>query len=146
VTASLVLFLLAADAPSLAAPGLSGLNLSEASHRMKYRLFREHGFPIGSGAVEGAHKHALQCRRKRAGQRWQLHDARRMAHLRGLPDRLVRAKPLMPAASGYVGRTDRADVAASACGATLRSPTFFAPMTHPAPPFPGRRGPSPRHC
>jgi hypothetical protein len=51
-------------------------------HRMKYRLFREHGFPIGSGAVESAHKHVLQCRMKRAGQRWQLHNARRMAHLR----------------------------------------------------------------
>ncbi|MFZ5469730.1 MAG: hypothetical protein ACOZIN_09860 [Myxococcota bacterium] len=51
-------------------------------HRMKYRLFREHGFPIASGAVESAHKHVLQCRMKRAGQRWQLHNARRMAHLR----------------------------------------------------------------
>jgi hypothetical protein len=51
-------------------------------HRMKYRLFRERGFPIGSGAVESAHKHVLQCRMKRAGQRWQFHNARRMAHLR----------------------------------------------------------------
>lgn len=51
-------------------------------HRMKYRLFREHGFPIGSGAVESAHRHVLQCRMKRAGQRWNLHNARRMAHLR----------------------------------------------------------------
>lgn len=51
-------------------------------HRMKYRLFREHGFPIGSGAVESAHKHVLQCRMKRAGQRWRLQNARRMAHMR----------------------------------------------------------------
>lgn len=52
------------------------------AHRMKYRLFREARFPIGSGAVESAHRHVLQCRMKRAGQRWQLHNARRMAHLR----------------------------------------------------------------
>jgi len=52
------------------------------AHRMKYRLFREYGFPIGSGAVESAHRHVLQCRMKRAGQRWSLHNARRMAHLR----------------------------------------------------------------
>ena len=51
-------------------------------HRMKYRLFRESGFPIGSGAVESAHRHVLQCRMKRAGQRWNLQNARRMAHLR----------------------------------------------------------------
>ena len=51
-------------------------------NRMNYRLFREHGFPIGSGAVESAHKHVLQCRMKRAGQRWQYANARRMAHLR----------------------------------------------------------------
>jgi hypothetical protein len=51
-------------------------------HRMKYGLFREHGLPIGSGAVESAHKHVLQCRMKRAGQRWRLPNARRMAHLR----------------------------------------------------------------
>lgn len=50
--------------------------------RMKYALFREHRFPIGSGAVESAHRHILQCRMKRAGQHWALPNARRMAHLR----------------------------------------------------------------
>ncbi|MEW6434794.1 MAG: hypothetical protein AB1730_25115 [Myxococcota bacterium] len=39
-------------------------------------------FPSGSGAVESAHKHVLQSRMKRAGQRWRLLNARRMAHLR----------------------------------------------------------------
>lgn len=51
-------------------------------HRMKYSLFREHGLPIGSGAVESAHRHVLQTRMKRAGQRWELANARRMARLR----------------------------------------------------------------
>src|SRR5882762_7490781 len=50
--------------------------------RMKYRLLREQGLPIGSGAVESAHRHVLQARMKRAGQRWALRNARRMARLR----------------------------------------------------------------
>ena len=54
----------------------------ENAHRMKYRLYRAHGLPIGSGAVESAHRHVLQIRMKRAGQHWRLRNARRMAHLR----------------------------------------------------------------
>jgi hypothetical protein len=50
--------------------------------RMKYRFLREEGLPIGSGAVESAHRHVLQTRMKRAGQRWSLRNARRMARLR----------------------------------------------------------------
>jgi hypothetical protein len=50
--------------------------------RMRYRTFLEHGFPIGSGAVESAHRHVLQARMKRAGQRWNLANARHMAQLR----------------------------------------------------------------
>lgn len=52
------------------------------ANRMKYRLYREHGYPIGSGAVESAHRHVLQTRMKRAGQHWALRNARRMARLR----------------------------------------------------------------
>ncbi len=52
------------------------------ANRMKYRLFREDRLPIGSGAVESAHRHVLQTRMKRAGQRWALRNARRMARLR----------------------------------------------------------------
>lgn len=52
------------------------------AQRMKYRLYREHHFPIGSGAVESAHRHILQTRMKRAGQRWALRNARKMARLR----------------------------------------------------------------
>jgi hypothetical protein len=50
--------------------------------RMRYTEFREMGLPIGSGIVESAHKHVLQVRMKRAGQRWALKRARRMARLR----------------------------------------------------------------
>lgn len=52
------------------------------ANRMKYRLYRSEGLPIGSGAVESAHRHVLQTRMKRAGQRWALPNARRMARLR----------------------------------------------------------------
>ena len=52
------------------------------ANRMKYRLYRDAGFPIGSGAVESAHRHVLQTRMKRAGQHWAMKSARRMARLR----------------------------------------------------------------
>jgi hypothetical protein len=52
------------------------------ANRMKYRLFRDDSLPVGSGAVESAHRHVLQTRMKRAGQRWALPKARRMARLR----------------------------------------------------------------
>jgi hypothetical protein len=52
--------------------------------RMRYRTFRARGFPVGSGIVESAHRHVLQIRMKRAGQRWSLVRARRMARLRAV--------------------------------------------------------------
>ncbi len=52
--------------------------------RMKYRSFRKRGLPVGSGIVESAHRHVLQSRMKRAGQRWGLIRARRMARLRAV--------------------------------------------------------------
>lgn len=50
--------------------------------RMQYSHFRELDLPIGSGIVESAHRHVLQVRMKRAGQRWSLTRARRMTRLR----------------------------------------------------------------
>jgi hypothetical protein len=50
--------------------------------RMRYASFRRQGLPVGSGIVESAHRHVLQVRMKRAGQRWALMRARRMARLR----------------------------------------------------------------
>jgi len=52
--------------------------------RMRYSAFREMGLPVGSGIVESAHRHVLQVRMKRAGQRWAIQRARRMARLRAL--------------------------------------------------------------
>lgn len=50
--------------------------------RMNYKVFREAGFPVGSGVVESAHKHVLQQRMKRAGQHWNPERANTMARLR----------------------------------------------------------------
>ena len=50
--------------------------------RMRYRQFRSLGLPVGSGIVESAHRHVLQVRMKRAGQRWGMVRARRMVRLR----------------------------------------------------------------
>lgn len=52
--------------------------------RMNYRRFREKGWPIGSGAIESAHKHVIQKRMKMSGMRWSPENAQRMATLRAL--------------------------------------------------------------
>lgn len=52
--------------------------------RMRYRTFRSLGLPVGSGIVESAHRHVLQVRMKRAGQRWSYVRARRMVRLRAV--------------------------------------------------------------
>lgn len=52
--------------------------------RMRYRTFRQMGLPVGSGIVESAHRHVLQVRMKRAGQRWGIQRARRMVRLRAV--------------------------------------------------------------
>jgi len=52
--------------------------------RMRYRSFRAMGLPVGSGIVESAHRHVLQVRMKRAGQRWGIQRARRMVRLRAV--------------------------------------------------------------
>ena len=39
-------------------------------HRMAYPVWEKHGWPLGSGAVEGAAKHLVQARLKRPGAAW----------------------------------------------------------------------------
>lgn len=50
--------------------------------RMDYSQYIAEGLPIGSGVVESAHRHVLQVRMKRAGQRWSWHRGRQMTRLR----------------------------------------------------------------
>ena len=50
--------------------------------RMRYSRFRQMGLPIGTGAVEGACKHVVRSRFKRAGMRWSDPGLRSMLALR----------------------------------------------------------------
>jgi len=52
--------------------------------RMRYDLYAQDGLPVGSGAIESAHRHLLQKRMKLAGQHWEPHRADRLARLRAL--------------------------------------------------------------
>ena len=53
-------------------------------HRLRYREFRERGWPQGSGSVESAHKRVIQKRMKQAGMKWSPENAQRMASMRAL--------------------------------------------------------------
>jgi hypothetical protein len=51
-------------------------------HRMNYPRYLRDGWPIGSGAVEGACKHLIADRFRRTGMRWKRHTAEPLIHLR----------------------------------------------------------------
>jgi hypothetical protein len=61
-------------------------------HRMDYKRYRAEGLPIGSGAVESAHRHVLQHRMKLAGQHWDPVKATAMAKLRAAQSTVGPAK------------------------------------------------------
>lgn len=50
--------------------------------RMHYPQYARKGFPIGTGAVEGACKHLVSARFKQAGMRWGIKTAEPLLHLR----------------------------------------------------------------
>ena len=50
--------------------------------RMRYHLFREAGYPIGSDTVESACKHVVQQRLEQSGMRWSRLGAQAMLALR----------------------------------------------------------------
>lgn len=52
--------------------------------QMDYWSFREQGYPIGSGAIEGANKSVVGARMKRSGMRWSKEGINRMAAMRSL--------------------------------------------------------------
>lgn len=53
-------------------------------HQMNYPLYQRKGFHIGSGVAEGACKHVIQSRFKRAGMRWSHPGAENLLALRSL--------------------------------------------------------------
>lgn len=50
--------------------------------RMDYKTYRENGLLIGSGPMEAAHRHVIQCRMKLSGQRWTIKGAQQVINLR----------------------------------------------------------------
>ena len=53
-------------------------------HQMNYPLYKRMGFHVGSGVAEGACKHVIQSRFKRAGMRWSRPGAENLLALRSL--------------------------------------------------------------
>ena len=53
-------------------------------HQMNYPRYQKRGFHIGSGVAEGACKHVIQSRFKRAGMRWSRPGAENLLALRSL--------------------------------------------------------------
>lgn len=54
------------------------------AHRMRYDEYLRKGYPIGSGAVEGACRHLVKDRLERTGMRWVREGAQAMLNLRSL--------------------------------------------------------------
>ena len=50
--------------------------------RMNYKTYRQMGLLIGSGPIEAAHRHVIQQRMKRSGQRWTKSGLQQIANLR----------------------------------------------------------------
>lgn len=59
-----------------------GQYFKDHAHRMRYDVFRQAGFPIGSGIVESAAKTVVESRMKRSGQRWAVSNANALLALR----------------------------------------------------------------
>jgi hypothetical protein len=56
--------------------------LASNRDRMDYKLYRERGLLIGSGAIESGHRTVMQKRLKRSGQRWSIKGAQCVLNLR----------------------------------------------------------------
>jgi hypothetical protein len=75
--------------------GQGHINYFQANlSRMQYNEYREGGFPIGSGLVEGGCKFVIAKRFKGSGMRWKKADNEavliaRLAKLNGLPEYFV---------------------------------------------------------
>jgi len=51
---------------------------------MRYDVYLKAGYPIGSGAVEGACRHLVKDRMERTGMRWRMESAQSMLDLRAM--------------------------------------------------------------
>jgi hypothetical protein len=55
---------------------------SNRAEQLDYATAREKGLPIGSGLIEGAHRHVLQKRLKLSGAWWERNNLKHMVALR----------------------------------------------------------------
>lgn len=69
--------------------------------QIDYNLFKQAGWPIGSGSGEAAHKVVIQARMKQAGMRWDIRNVNPMLSVRALAcnDRWDAAWPVIANAS-----------------------------------------------
>jgi len=58
--------------------------LRNNAHHMDYKRFRDKGWPIGSGPVEGACKNIVKQRLCRSGMRWSLRGGQTILSLRSI--------------------------------------------------------------
>ena len=58
--------------------------LEKRQGRLDYAAARQEGLPIGSGAVEGGHRHVIQARLKLPGAWWKEETVNPMLALRSL--------------------------------------------------------------
>lgn len=66
--------------------------LEERLDQMDYYDFKQKGFPIGSGVIEGAANSVIAARMRRSGMRWSHSGINRMANLRS---EFASAKPIL---------------------------------------------------
>ena len=52
--------------------------------RMRYDEYLSHGYPIGTGVIEGACRHLVKDRMERTGMRWRLSSAAAMLNVRAM--------------------------------------------------------------
>jgi len=72
--------------------------------QLAYPAFRQHGYPIGSGAVESGHKVVIGARFKGAGQHWVSHHLNPLLVLRCASCNARRPGPPTPSPSGSAAR------------------------------------------
>jgi len=58
--------------------------LRNNAHLMEYKRFRDNGWPIGSGPVEGACKNIVKQRMCRSGMRWSIPGGQTILTLRSI--------------------------------------------------------------
>lgn len=56
--------------------------ITNNQHRIDYKIFKEKGYYIGSGAIESANKTVIQQRMKQSGMRWSVDGGQYIAVLR----------------------------------------------------------------